>query len=225
MLEAGRPARWKRERRQVSSSSSSSVVQGQMGTNFGHLEGRAEFFLLFKTRKGRKKKKENLFILFLSFTSVFETLLPPLLLLLLLRLSSSKSDRMWTACRQQGWRTVDRWWTECQQRGWRTIGTVGTNEMKPIGKRRKARKKERDIYLFIYLFTYLCSLGLTKHPFGNPPLISHLWINPLGNPINNWLPDKPWLSCQVKTCVGWLLIFHNCWVGLFFLIKKNRGLD
>jgi hypothetical protein len=52
-------------------------------------------------------------------------------------------------------------------------------------KSKKERKKERDIYLFIYLFTYLCSLGLTKHPFGNPPLISHLWINPLGNPINN----------------------------------------
>jgi hypothetical protein len=94
---------------------------------------------------------------------------------------------------------MDRWWTACQQRGWRTIGkTVGTNEWSPsVEGEKQERKKERKRYLFIYLFTYLCSLGLTKHPFGKPPLTSHLWIHPLGNPINDSLPHKPWLSCQV----------------------------
>jgi hypothetical protein len=68
-------------------------------------------------------------------------------------------------------------------------------------ERKKERKKESKrylcIYLFIYLFTYLCSLGLTKHPFGKASLMSHLGINPLGNPMNDSLPNKPWLSCQV----------------------------
>ncbi len=79
MVEAGRRARWTRERRKLrtSSSSSSLVLQGHMGTNCGHLEGRDEFFLLLKTRKGSKEQKKSVHW-FLFFYVGFQQLHCPL---------------------------------------------------------------------------------------------------------------------------------------------------
>ncbi len=151
--EAGRRARWTGERRRLgkSSSYSSSVLQGQMWTNSGHLEGRDEFFLWLKTRKGREKQKAKYLFRLLFFYVGFQQLDCRLFFFFFFFFLLPT----WTKCQRRVSNRDEEPSTDGERR-------VNNGDEEPSVKQsvptneahwyKEESKKEIFIYLFIYLF-------------------------------------------------------------------------